>query len=66
MREIEDVIRQLKDICSRSTPTIATLIESEIKKLERISVIQKEKEFDNMLQCSDCRPGRPCYGHGHY
>jgi hypothetical protein len=69
MREIEDAIRQLKDIRSRASLMYVSKIDAAIRNLEEITNIRYSSgssETWSSDSCPDCRPGRPCYGHGHY
>lgn len=72
MREIEEIIQRLRVIASRASSTDATAIDAAIKKLERVATNRYDSSQSDLQgawgsdSCPDCRPGRPCYGHGHY
>ena len=71
--ELSEIIKEL-EIYRETIPQSSVshgLVATAINNLKAVTSRKLDKfrmrhDVQDMIQCGECQPGRPCYGHGHY
>jgi len=71
--ELSEIIKELENY-RETTPQGSVsrgLVTTAINNLKSVTSRKLDKfrmrhEVEDMIQCGECQPGRPCYGHGHH
>ena len=70
--ELTEIISELKSRISKTTGVNKGLLMTAISNLETVNkdvpVLRGYPRYieESDIPCSECQPGRPCYGHGHW
>ena len=70
--ELAEIISELRSRVDRTTGTNKGLLLTAIRNLETVNrdipVLRGYPRYieEPYMSCSECQPGRPCYGHGHH